>query len=295
MKKLFLFIFFTTILSYSAKCIENSLLWKVSGNGLQKPSYLFGTNHVFPSVFLDSVYMFHPIFDSVETVIVETYVDKTSRQAILSKFKDSLYLMPNNLKYKDLYNEIDLKEIDSLFMIYFKCKSEKMNLKPSIVTLFITTTIAMQNINANKQQTLEGYIMSKAKNTMKLLYGLETTEENLNGISGWYKNIKDDANVLLDFIKNQAAAIDKINTINNGYREQNLSILETYYTDNIANSIDVSNKLLKNRNLKWIPKIEEKIKTKQSFIAVGALHLVGEFGLINQLRELGYKVEPIME
>lgn len=34
---------------------ENSLLWKISGNGLQKPSYLFGTHHLIPISFLDSI------------------------------------------------------------------------------------------------------------------------------------------------------------------------------------------------------------------------------------------------
>ena len=31
------------------------LLWKISGNGLEKPSYLFGTHHVAPVSVIDSV------------------------------------------------------------------------------------------------------------------------------------------------------------------------------------------------------------------------------------------------
>ena len=31
------------------------LLWKISGNGLTKPSYLFGTHHVAPLSVIDSV------------------------------------------------------------------------------------------------------------------------------------------------------------------------------------------------------------------------------------------------
>jgi uncharacterized protein len=34
---------------------DNSLLWKVSGNGLKKPSYLFGTCHFLSSGFVDTM------------------------------------------------------------------------------------------------------------------------------------------------------------------------------------------------------------------------------------------------
>lgn len=50
-----------------------------------------------------------------------------------------------------------------------------------------------------------------------------------------------------------------------------------------------------NRNNRWIKKIPILIKNKPSFIAVGVAHLIGKTGLINQLRNLGYSVEPIQE
>lgn len=50
-----------------------------------------------------------------------------------------------------------------------------------------------------------------------------------------------------------------------------------------------------NRNNRWMKKIPILIKNKPSFIAVGVAHLIGKTGLINQLRNLGYSVEPIQE
>jgi uncharacterized protein YbaP (TraB family) len=40
-------------------------------------------------------------------------------------------------------------------------------------------------------------------------------------------------------------------------------------------------------------KLPEIMKEKSSFIAVGALHLAGEEGLLNLLKEAGYTVEPV--
>ena len=45
-KLLFIFISFLTILKLDAQELENSLLWEISGNGIEKSSYLFGTIHM---------------------------------------------------------------------------------------------------------------------------------------------------------------------------------------------------------------------------------------------------------
>ena len=50
--------------------------------------------------------------------------------------------------------------------------------------------------------------------------------------------------------------------------------------------------MLNNRNNKWMSKIEEMLNTSEvEFILVGALHLVGEQGLLAQLNLRGYTIE----
>jgi len=53
-------------------------------------------------------------------------------------------------------------------------------------------------------------------------------------------------------------------------------------------------KILVDRNMNWVPRIEEYLITpKTEFVLVGTGHLVGEDGVIAQLRKLGYKVEKL--
>ena len=52
-------------------------------------------------------------------------------------------------------------------------------------------------------------------------------------------------------------------------------------------------RLLDDRNVTWVPKIERLMKTKPTFIADGAAHLGGEKGLVRLLRARGYYVRPI--
>jgi uncharacterized protein YbaP (TraB family) len=50
---------------------------------------------------------------------------------------------------------------------------------------------------------------------------------------------------------------------------------------------------LNQRNKNWIPEIEKLISSQKTFIAVGAGHLPGEFGVIELLRKKGYSVNSV--
>jgi uncharacterized protein YbaP (TraB family) len=50
---------------------------------------------------------------------------------------------------------------------------------------------------------------------------------------------------------------------------------------------------LYDRNANWAKKLENLLPEKGLVIAVGAGHLPGKKGVINLLREAGYKVEPV--
>ncbi|MFT5082822.1 MAG: hypothetical protein ACI9Y1_000857 [Lentisphaeria bacterium] len=57
---------------------------------------------------------------------------------------------------------------------------------------------------------------------------------------------------------------------------------------------DTHKTLFSNRNNAWAPKIETMLKNKSvELVLLGALHLVGDDGLINQLKRRGYSVENI--
>ena len=73
MKKILLIIAMTVV-GISAQA---QLLWKVSGNGLQKPSYIFGTHHYAPLTVLDSVPQIRQVQNDVEQVCGEVDILNT--------------------------------------------------------------------------------------------------------------------------------------------------------------------------------------------------------------------------
>ena len=55
----------------------------------------------------------------------------------------------------------------------------------------------------------------------------------------------------------------------------------------------IETKLLTERNARWIISMKELLAKNSTFFAVGALHLVGDDGLIKQLKTAGYTVEAV--
>jgi uncharacterized protein YbaP (TraB family) len=51
--------------------------------------------------------------------------------------------------------------------------------------------------------------------------------------------------------------------------------------------------LLDDRNNHWMQQLPQLMKEQSLFVAVGVLHLVGETGLVQQLRSKGYTVTPV--
>jgi uncharacterized protein YbaP (TraB family) len=52
--------------------------------------------------------------------------------------------------------------------------------------------------------------------------------------------------------------------------------------------------IVTDRNNKWMQKIEAMFATpEKEMVLVGSLHLVGDDGLLKQLRKKGYKIKPV--
>jgi uncharacterized protein len=73
---------------------QAQLLWKVSGNGLQKPSYIFGTHHYAPLTVLDSVPQIRQVQNDVEQVCGE--VDMLNTRDLTRLTAEAIMLPPGS-------------------------------------------------------------------------------------------------------------------------------------------------------------------------------------------------------
>lgn len=299
-----------------------SLLWKISGNGLEQDSYLFGTYHGSTDIsndFLDSIPGFDKAFDSVSQFIMET-TGVESMEGIKTLFEEfGAPKMPDDVFYADLLQEADIVYLDSIVMKYLGCKSSEVRANPNFLLGIIAQLKQQENytgsLDENAQEIMDSHLMKRAAEKECSLESLDTPGVYKRFFKQmWFgdhipETFQEGAVNLMKYLRNsdQQSQNKELNDVNvdfvNAYREQNLNRLLEIKKEQLL-AIDEMNPdrdmirwvedfLLEERNKLWMEKIPELVKKESTFIAVGALHLCGEQGLLHQLKLAGYTVEAV--
>ena len=109
MKKLFIL---SCILLFSISAGAQSLLWKVSGNGLKTPSYIFGTHHLAPLSILDKVNGFKEAFDASKQVVGELNMKDAQSPEGMKKMQDKMFIT-NDTTAQILFSDTEQATINS--------------------------------------------------------------------------------------------------------------------------------------------------------------------------------------
>ncbi len=137
---------------------------------------------------------------------------------------------------------------------------------------------------------MDMYFQNEAKSGGKKLIGLETFEVQVNALFQQFSPQRQ-AEMLVDFVKDKEKAKSELITMNKYYRAGDLSKLQLLLSDQ-SYSESEAKVMLDDRNKKWMDQLPQLMKEQQTFVAVGALHLAGENGLVSLLRSAGYTVTP---
>ncbi|WP_130733550.1 TraB/GumN family protein [Flavobacterium sp. J27] len=278
-------LFAIMVVSYiaNAQKLENTLLWKISGNGIEKPSYLYGTMHAVCETNIDEAVL--SAFDKTSQLYLEIDMDDPSLQATMM----SKIMMKDGVTISSLVTEEESKQIDQFLKdnIGFSLKMMD-NFKP-----FTLSSMYLPKLLDCPMIAVDAELMKISKEQNEEVYGLETIEDQFNVFDKIPYKVQ--VEELVKASKNNLAS-DK---------EEMVKMLAIYKSENIEEMLtlskDSNNKmfseytddLLNKRNKNWIPIIEKVVKLKPTFFAVGAAHLAGEEGVIKLLRKKGYKVEAV--
>lgn len=262
---------------------EKSILWEITGNELNRPSYLFGTIHLIPK---DSFYFPEFMEDRLtqsEMLVTEISMDIPLKEQIALAQR---MMLPDEKTFQDYMTEEEYSHFESFLIDSLDIKPMKVDAFTKIKPIYVPGLILNELVIKPTAYEME---LSKIAKKKKLENEyLETIHEQLD---------------ILDKIKME----DAFGYFSSDFdMEQEYKELLTKYLAGDIHSIYMDMKsdttfegfessLLKERNQKWIPKIDSLIHEKSCFIAVGAGHLPGEEGVINLLRNKGYIVKPVIE
>lgn len=311
MKKLiFLLAFlFLGIINTHSEEKKDSLLWRISGNGLQCDSYLLGTMHNVGGSHLFKISGFRKVFFSVKQVAIERDFfteDSISRATHYSL--PAYQYMPKDTTYAMLYSPTDYHFVDSLLK---KWNSRYDKYKPLFWCGGVQYIWTYQQIN-NGEQGMDRFLYLMSCQNNKKIYFMETLEEfdrrqqREDSISYSTADLKQQADMLLNLLCHKDTILVSIKAFNDEYKEKGLKAvikkgallkegINNLKSDKVVydNLVNYFNELGAVRNEKWMKNILPMITKDSSLIAVGAMHLIGENGLIAKLRKLGYTVKPV--
>lgn len=273
-------LFFISILSINVFA-QSSLLWKIEGNNITKPIYLFGTIHLIPgdkfsvSKKLDSIAL------NSDNVVFEMKLDDPElAQISLKKLAlDSvpkLEMLYTKKEYKKLTKK--LKDMGIPYVLFEQ-------FKPFVLQQQVLSTLV------SNPKGYETYFLGLVKSKKVQIGGLDSPEVQLSSIDSIPLKIQ--AKSLYDLVMKPEKSQEELRKLFEVYQSNDVDKIFDYINKEKDFS-SLSNSLLDIRNLRWIDTMVSMFDNNQSyFIAVGAAHLGGPQGLIKLLRDKGYSVTAI--
>ena len=271
--------------------VENALLWEITGNGLRRPSYLFGTIHLIPkdSFFVTDVMQERMV--EASRLVLEVELDG---QAIFGSFFGMM--LPPDQPLEKLLSAEDYEYLQSFMEDSMPDHGVAlpMMMVEKIKPIFSAQQIASSFCDgqAEEQMSYELYLTEYFTEADLPVTGLETASEQMEALDNI--PLEEQAAQLMETVRNPREMCGQYGEMVTIYRRQDLQSLMalTESDPTMGNHLD---NLLDRRNKNWIPKINEMIKEDVLFIAVGAGHLAGENGVINLMRGQGYTLKPLKD
>lgn len=273
-------LFISLLISSVLQAQNKSLFWEISGNGLNKNSYLYGTMHVNDKVSFHLSDSFFKNLLSSDIVANESNPETWGELSGLMKNND----YNSSAKF---YSQFYLFPVD----------------KESIKTIFINDNAkyfknmlsGAEGDMADYQENtvLDMFIFQTGKKYKKKIAGLENAKESMLSIL----NVREEDALSKDENKTVLAKILKnrnpTEVLKEYYREKDIVMLDSIYK--LMFSKKAHDALIVNRNKVMANSIDSIAKTGSLFSAVGAAHLAGNDGIIELLRKKGYTVKPIID
>ena len=273
-----------------AQAQYKSLLWKISGNGLKDTSYLFGTMHTADARIITMGEKVKPYFNASKAYAMEIDPDgEKNMMGLMGKMMMGKgYSLQKLIPTKE-YNYLDSISTSSIGFPLAMFD----NVSPVIVmTIFEGVTMGLdENSLSGKVPVLDLYLHDEAKKAKKKIIGIETVAEQLSALGSL--SFQEQADMLVQEVDSFQVNKSSGQEVLKYYLDQDLDSLSAN-DDDSKKQEKFYKALVLDRNDRMANRIAEFIKKQPTFIAIGALHLPGEAGVIALLRKKGFTVEPVL-
>jgi uncharacterized protein len=271
-----------SITSYSrAACV-----WKVTsaaGNVL----YLAGSIHALKSTDYPLPSAYNRAFDASDRLVCEVdpkALDKSSKGLL----KAGEYPKGDSLK-----NHVDPRTYDylrRLFKLMEVPETKFARYRPWFLSLMLQEPALY---GMSETLGVEEFLMQRARANAKPVLGLESADEHADIFLG-LNDRQSEAMLLIMFIPAERNSGSEGDALANAWRRGDADTDTRIFMNGFRDFPSLGDRLLTNRNRKWVPKIEGYLRSgKTYFVIAGAAHMGGPNGVLALLRARGYRIEQL--
>ncbi|EPR70763.1 hypothetical protein ADIWIN_3410 [Winogradskyella psychrotolerans RS-3] len=280
---LFLLFIILSLLSQFTFAQDNdaySLLWKIEGNNLDSPSYLFGTMHIDDARVFNFSDAVMPAIESTEYFALEVNAD-----SLITAIMNKTYDITANDYYKNLLKPKDYKRL----LKRFEDVNEYSLIDSEIMSPDQVLSLLIPDIDKDddKSTFVDLYLLGQARTMNKSITGLEDVEDQMN----YFDNLSDEQKTE-EILSHLSIDVDSINRT----KEMMTKVYATGDLNKIAAFVgqyDFIDDTMISRNKVMSTSIIDIMKKGSLFAGVGAAHLVGKGNVIELLQKEGFKVSVV--
>ena len=282
-----------TILALSLLCLTSNaqLVWKISGNGIKKPSYILGTHHGCPFNYCDSIPGLMKAFDKVDNIIGEiNMIEFAEMSPERIQKMQAMMMIPADTSLLSLFSTEEAAKVNEWLGKKMGASLEMLSvMKPMTIMVTVQNKEMMEVIpEIATMTTIDKYMQTLGQRKGKTIGELETADYQMELLYG--NSLEEQADALLEMI-DHGDSKELLQQLTNAYKSQNLDTLWKVFQEQMTGyEYDA---IVKVRNLNWEKQMKELLPKQSTLFVVGAGHLPGESGMINLLRKAGYKVKPM--
>ncbi len=263
-----------------------SFLWRVSSG--DRSISLLGSIHYMKAEAYPLSPAIEGAFNGAGVVVFETDIDQMGKAAI-SMLAAGTLEGDETLKDavpKELYQEV-AQRLDDLGMGAGAFK----RMKPWMAAMALTSYELMR-AGYLGSEGIDSYFSSRATASGKSQRGLETIEFQTSLFADM--SAEESVEFLQYTMTDLDTMIPLVDEIVAAWTRGDSARIEDLLFDEFSNHEALFDRLVTQRNLRWLPQIEDLFRGDvNAMVVVGSLHLVGEQGLVELLKAKGYKVEQL--
>jgi uncharacterized protein YbaP (TraB family) len=266
-----------------------SPVWEVSNDTTR--IYVGGTIHVLSAGDYPLPSAFETAYKQSDTLVFETDISAVNRPDVQARFQNVMMFQDGRTLKKALKEETYVA-LDSFLRARGMAIASFERLTPAGISLTLTL-LELQRLGLAGTAGVDAFFDLRGKQDGKPIEELESIDEQIAFINSFNQADPDD--LVLSTLKDTENLNEMWGAMLSAWRAGDLMALEQIGDESLRQDYpEIATLLLDQRNENWMREIPAMLEDADvEFVLVGALHLVGEKGLLNQLSERGFTVTQL--